>query len=49
VKRSSVVVERINDEAGETNVDLKRMECRDTHISCIATKSLEEPLEACRS
>jgi hypothetical protein len=24
------------------------MECRDTQISCIATKSLAEPLEACR-
>jgi hypothetical protein len=25
------------------------MECRDTQISCIAAKSLAEPLEACRS
>jgi hypothetical protein len=24
------------------------MECRDIHISCIAAKSLVEPLEACR-
>jgi hypothetical protein len=24
------------------------MECRDTQISCIAAKSLAEPLEACR-
>jgi hypothetical protein len=24
------------------------MECRDTHISCIAAKSLVEPPEACR-
>jgi hypothetical protein len=24
------------------------MECRDTQISCIAVKSLAEPLEACR-
>jgi hypothetical protein len=24
------------------------MECRDTKISCIAAKSLPEPLEACR-
>jgi hypothetical protein len=24
------------------------MECRDTQISCIATKSLAKPLEACR-
>jgi hypothetical protein len=29
-------------------VDLERMECRDTQISCIATRSLAEPLEACR-
>jgi hypothetical protein len=29
-------------------VDLERMECRDTQISCIAAKSLAEPLEACR-
>jgi hypothetical protein len=30
------------------DVDLERMECRDTHISCIAARSLVEPLEACR-
>jgi hypothetical protein len=24
------------------------MECRDTQISCIATRSLAEPLEACQ-
>jgi hypothetical protein len=26
----------------------ERMECRDTQISCMATESLAEPLEACR-
>jgi hypothetical protein len=30
------------------DVDLERMECRDTQISYIAAKSLAEPLEACR-
>jgi hypothetical protein len=29
-------------------VNLDRMECRDIQISCIAAKSLVEPLEACR-
>jgi hypothetical protein len=29
-------------------VNLERMECRDIQISFIATKSLAEPLEACR-
>jgi hypothetical protein len=29
-------------------VDLEHMECRDTQISCIATRSLVEPPEACR-
>jgi hypothetical protein len=43
-----VVVETNNDETSENNVDLKRMECRDTQISCIAAKSLAEPPEACR-
>jgi hypothetical protein len=28
--------------------NLERMECRDTQISCIAARSLAEPLEACR-
>jgi hypothetical protein len=30
------------------SVDLERIECRDTQISCIAVESLSEPLEACR-
>jgi hypothetical protein len=30
------------------SIDLEHMECRDTQISCIAAKSLAEPLEACR-
>jgi hypothetical protein len=29
-------------------IDLERMECRDTKISCMATRTLAEPLEACR-
>jgi hypothetical protein len=29
-------------------VNLDHMECRDTQISCIATRSLAEPLELCR-
>jgi hypothetical protein len=29
-------------------VDLECMECRDIQISCIAARSLAEPLEACR-
>jgi hypothetical protein len=28
--------------------DLERMVCRDTHISCMAARSLAEPLGACR-
>jgi hypothetical protein len=36
MKTSSVVVETVNDEV----IDLERMECRDTQISCIAVKSL---------
>jgi hypothetical protein len=42
------MVETVNDEAIE-NVNLERMECRDTQMSCIAAKSLAEPPEACRS
>jgi hypothetical protein len=30
------------------SVNLERMECRDTQISCIAARSLAEPLEAWR-
>jgi hypothetical protein len=30
------------------NVELERLECRDTQISCMAAKSLAEPPEACR-
>jgi hypothetical protein len=48
MKRSSIVVETIIDEAGEIMLFFECMECRDTQISCIAAKSLAEPLEACR-
>jgi hypothetical protein len=37
-----------NYEARQSDVNLECMECRDTQISCIAAKSLVEPLEACR-
>jgi hypothetical protein len=47
MKRSCVVVEAINDEAGEIMLILK-VWCGDTQISCIAAKSPVEPLEACR-
>jgi hypothetical protein len=30
------------------NIDLECMECRDTQISCMAARSLAEPLEARR-
>jgi hypothetical protein len=40
--------EVVNNEAWQSDVNLKRMECRDTQISCIAAKCLVEPLEACR-
>jgi hypothetical protein len=36
-----------NDEAKNLLI-LERVECRDTQISCIASRSLAEPLEACR-
>jgi hypothetical protein len=48
VKKSSIVVETNDDEAGGNNVDLERVECRDIQISCIDAKSLAETLEACR-
>jgi hypothetical protein len=48
MKRSCVVVKPNNDEAWKSNVDFERIDCRDTQISCIAAKSLVEPLEACR-
>jgi hypothetical protein len=38
----------VNDEVWQSDVNLERMECRDTQISCIATKIRVEPLEACR-
>jgi hypothetical protein len=44
MKKSFAVVETVNDEV----IDLERMECRDTQISCIAAESLVEPLETCR-
>jgi hypothetical protein len=40
--------EVVNDESWHSDVNLEHMECRDTQISCIAAKSLAEPLEACR-
>jgi hypothetical protein len=40
--------EVVNIEAKHSDVNLDRVECRDTQISCIAAKSLAEPLEACR-
>jgi hypothetical protein len=40
--------EVVNDEVWQSDVNLERMECIDTQISCIAAKSLVEPLEACR-
>jgi hypothetical protein len=36
------------DDEAKNLLVLERVECRDTHISCIAAKSLAEPLEACR-
>jgi hypothetical protein len=36
----------VGDEAKKA-VDLLRLECRDNQISCIAARSLAEPLEAC--
>jgi hypothetical protein len=48
MKRSSVVVEMINDEADEAMLIFERMECRNIQISCIATKSLAGAPEACR-
>jgi hypothetical protein len=48
MKRSSVVVEIVDDETVEAMLIFECMECRDTQISCIAAKSLAEPLEACR-
>jgi hypothetical protein len=43
-----VAAEVVNDEAWQSDVNLERMECRDTQISCIATENLADPLEACR-
>jgi hypothetical protein len=57
MKRSSVVVKAVDDEVAEVamsetvtdeTVNLDHMECRDIQVSCIASKSLAEPLEACR-
>jgi hypothetical protein len=36
----------VDDEAKKS---IERVECRDIQISCIAAKSLAEPLEACHS
>jgi hypothetical protein len=43
-----VVAEVINDEAWQSDVNLERMECTDIQISCMAARSLAEPLESCR-
>jgi hypothetical protein len=40
--------EVVNDEAWRNIIDLECMECRDTQISCIAARSLAEPLKASR-
>jgi hypothetical protein len=37
----------VDDEAKDLLI-LDRVECRDTQISCMAARSLVEPLEACR-
>jgi hypothetical protein len=38
--------EVVNDETWQSDVGLEHMECRDTQISCITTRSLVEP-QAC--
>jgi hypothetical protein len=40
--------EVVNDDTDEIMSYPERVECRDTQISCIAAKSLAEPLEVCR-
>jgi hypothetical protein len=40
--------EVVNHEPWQSDVNLQRMECRDTKISCIAAKTLAELPEACR-
>jgi hypothetical protein len=42
------MIEMNNDEAYQSDVDLERMECSDTQISCMAARSLARPLKACR-
>jgi hypothetical protein len=41
------MVETNNDEAWQIDVNLVRMECRGTKISCMVAKSLAEPPDAC--
>jgi hypothetical protein len=36
------------DDKAKSLLILERVECRNTQISCIAARSLAEPLEACR-
>jgi hypothetical protein len=48
IMKGALHEEVVDDESGRNNVDLERMECRDTQISCMAIRSLAEPLEACR-
>jgi hypothetical protein len=40
--------EVVYDETDEIMLILNALECRDIQISCIAARSLAEPLEACR-
>jgi hypothetical protein len=41
------LVEMVNEEVATMCLLFEQMECRDTHISFIATKSLAELLETC--
>jgi hypothetical protein len=49
ILKGALKEEVVNDETDEAMLIFERMECRDTQISYIATRSLAEPLEACRS
>jgi hypothetical protein len=48
ILKGALKEEVVNDETDEAMLIFERMECRDTQISYIATRSLAEPLEACR-
>jgi hypothetical protein len=45
---AEVVMFGVGRRLSQKSVDLERMECRDTQISCMAARSLVEPPEACR-